>query len=427
VTDELHLNEQLAYIRTFIRRSPVEGTRRAYRRVVREFFQFAGDCIPSEITSDQLNTWRNSLLSRNKNSTVRFKLIVIWSLFEYMLAIRLVEKNPADKKWVRLPPASEYIAGRALSCKEVRRLLAGPDRSTPIGARDYALLTIMLRLAYRASEVCALRASSIGIDQGRLAISVKIKGGRILKQALPNDVWSVIQQYHALDSARRQEREDEDPYIFQPCTSRHSTVESKPLSSRTVYKIVSKYARITGLGLLSPHDLRRTAITRALDQGMTYRQVQMMSGHRNPRTVMIYDHTRECLEQGASNFLHYEDEKRSSSMFARWKRRQLKRAESAGGVAGRVLYAVLVSAIRVRGKPRQKVVLYLGAIRESQAQETEGRMNFWLTVERKVKNLKMEDGLYKKIIDTLSKVVPLPTERELVDAVARASLHSQKK
>jgi integrase len=59
---------------------------------------------------------------------------------------------------------------------------------------------------------------------------------------------------------------------------------------------------------LSPHDLRRTAITRALVSGLTYRQVQMMSKHRDPKTVMRYDHGRENLEQNAVNFLVYDEE-----------------------------------------------------------------------------------------------------------------------
>jgi integrase len=37
-----------------------------------------------------------------------------------------------------------------------------------------------------------------------------------------------------------------------------------------------KRADYSRFGGLSPHDLRRTAITRALGSGLTYRQVQMM-------------------------------------------------------------------------------------------------------------------------------------------------------
>jgi integrase/recombinase XerD len=68
---------------------------------------------------------------------------------------------------------------------------------------------------------------------------------------------------------------------------------------------VRKWADFTGIGNVSPHDLRRTAITRALDQGLSYRQVRKMSGHKIIEMVVRYDHQRENLEFNAVNFLDY--------------------------------------------------------------------------------------------------------------------------
>jgi site-specific recombinase XerD len=82
----------------------------------------------------------------------------------------------------------------------------------------------------------------------------------------------------------------------------------RALSTRMVQKIVKRWADYSRFGDPSPHDLRRTAITRALDSGLTYRQVQMMSKHRDPKTVMRYDHGRENLDLNAVNFLRYEEE-----------------------------------------------------------------------------------------------------------------------
>ena len=50
----------------------------------------------------------------------------------------------------------------------------------------------------------------------------------------------------------------------------------------------------------------RKWIKSSLDQGLSYRQVQMMSGHKDPKTVMRYDHQRENLDQNAVNHLSYE-------------------------------------------------------------------------------------------------------------------------
>ena len=78
--------------------------------------------------------------------------------------------------------------------------------------------------------------------------------------------------------------------------------------ARMAQKVVKRWADYARIGDLSPRDLRRTAITRALDSGLPYRQVRMMSKHRDPKTVMRHDHGRENMEQNAVNFLRYEEE-----------------------------------------------------------------------------------------------------------------------
>lgn len=61
----------------------------------------------------------------------------------------------------------------------------------------------------------------------------------------------------------------------------------------------------SGVGKLS-HMISGVRRSRALDQGLSYRQVQMMSGPKNPQTVMRFDHRRENLDQNAANHLKYE-------------------------------------------------------------------------------------------------------------------------
>jgi integrase len=73
-----------------------------------------------------------------------------------------------------------------------------------------------------------------------------------------------------------------------------------------IAKIVKKWADFCGIkGKVTPHDLRRTAITRALNQGRTYREVQMMSKHKDPKTVMRYDYERDNLDRNPVNSLSY--------------------------------------------------------------------------------------------------------------------------
>jgi integrase/recombinase XerD len=295
----------------FINKSVSEATRRAYRRAVADFFQFVEGKHPTEVVPADVLGWREHLRSRRKRAaTVSFKLSVIRSFFEYLKAGDMVALNPASTKLVTPPELPTEPAGRALTIKEVNYLLSGPDRSKPEGARDYALMLLMLRLSLRVAEVCALRASSIKWSHGRWTLRCKIKGGREEVWPLPKDVKEVIDEYLKLDARRRAvlHSDEGDTFLFQPHLNYRTLVFDKALSTRMVQNIVKRWASFGGIGDLSPHDLRRTAITRALEMGQTYRQVQMMSKHKDPKTVMRYDHGRENLDQNAVNFLQYEEE-----------------------------------------------------------------------------------------------------------------------
>jgi integrase/recombinase XerD len=295
----------------FVNKSVSEATRRAYGRALREFFQFAGMKHPEGVVAQDVILWRDWMRSRKKSAaTVAFKLSVVRSFFEYLGAAGVVPLNPASTKLVSPPELPSEPVGRALPAKEVRYLLSGPDREKPDGARDYALMLIMLRLSLRVSEVCSLRASSVKWSHGRWTLRCKVKGGREEVWPLPKDVKEAIDNYLRLDRKRREVMHSggDRTALFQPHTNYRTLDFDKPLSTRMVQKIVKKWAEYSRLGDLSPHDLRRTAITRALESGLTYRQVQMMSKHKDPKTVMRYDHGRENLDQNAVNFLGYDEE-----------------------------------------------------------------------------------------------------------------------
>jgi site-specific recombinase XerD len=310
---EQHLEAERFDLRAaapFINKSVSEETRRAYGRAVADFFQFVGGKHPVHVVPDDVLGWRDHLRrSRKKAATVSFKLSVIRSFFEYLRAGGMIPLNPASTKLVTPPQLPTEPAGRALTSKEVRNLLSGPDRKKPEGARDYALMLVMLRLSLRVAEACALKASLVKWSHGRWTLRCKVKGGREEVWPLPKDVKQAIDEYLKLDAGRRAVLHcDRDAFLFQPHLNYRTLVFDKALSTRMVQKIVAKWGSFTGVGNVSPHDLRRTAITRALEMGQTYRQVQMMTKHKDPKTVMRYDHGRENLEHNAVNFLQYEEE-----------------------------------------------------------------------------------------------------------------------
>ena len=70
-----------------------------------------------------------------------------------------------------------------------------------------------------------------------------------------------------------------------------------------LWELVRRLARTAGIGAweqLSPHCLRHSAITFALDAGASLRDVQDYAGHKDPRTTRRYDHSRDSLDRNAA-------------------------------------------------------------------------------------------------------------------------------
>jgi site-specific recombinase XerD len=96
---------------------------------VAEFFRFAGGKHPTEVVPADMQRWRDHLRAQRKRpATISFKLSIIRSFFEYLKAAGVIPLNPASTKLVSLPELPTEPAGRALTAKEVRYLLLGPDR-----------------------------------------------------------------------------------------------------------------------------------------------------------------------------------------------------------------------------------------------------------------------------------------------------------
>jgi len=171
----------------------------------------------------------------------------------------------------------------------------------------------LARTSLRVSEVRNLRVSSIVWSHGRWTARVTVKGGRERTIPFPKDVRQAIDHYLKLDAGRRRNlhSDGDDAFIFQPLVNFRTLEFDKALSARHICEIVNRWACFAGLNkgkqTLSPHDLRRTAVTRALSLGFSYRQVQSMTGHKDIRMVVKYDHERGNIEENAINFLHYEE------------------------------------------------------------------------------------------------------------------------
>ncbi|MBA2502314.1 MAG: tyrosine-type recombinase/integrase [Pyrinomonadaceae bacterium] len=295
----------------FIYKSVSAETRAAYHRAIREFFHFVGGVHPVLVTPAQVILYRDHLTvnKRRKANTVATKLAIVRSFFEYLKAAGIIPLNPASTKLVAPPELPTEPQGRALTPKEVRYLLSGPDRSKAEGARDYAIMLVMLRLSLRLAEASTLSTSSVRWSHGRWILRCKIKGGKEETWPLPKDVKAAFDDYLKLDAGRRRtlHSDGDEAYLFQPIVNYRTLKFDKPLSSRMIQKIVARWGEYGGIGKVTPHDLRRSVVTKLLNDGRSYRDVQMVTKHKDPKTLMRYDHARENLDSSPVNTLSWDE------------------------------------------------------------------------------------------------------------------------
>jgi len=166
---------------------------------------------------------------------------------------------------------------KTLQPREVQALLEACDRRTRMGRRDFAILTILVRLGLRASEVAGLRLDDIDWHAG--SILIRGKGNQIEPLPLPQDVGGAVVAY--LRRARPATAADRSVFV-------RIRAPHRRLSSIAVSGIVVAAARRAGLGDIRAHLLRHTVASQLLRAGAPLPEIGQLLRHRHISTTAVY-------------------------------------------------------------------------------------------------------------------------------------------
>jgi site-specific recombinase XerD len=151
-------------------------------------------------------------------------------------------------------------------------LVRAPDRVSPEGLRDRAVLAMLCATAVRASELCGLAVRDV--LPTRLFVAAG-KGNTQRWVPLSDPVYRAVQAYLARYPARPSER------LFR-------TGPGRALTRRRLHKLVCRYQRALGLPATGVHLLRHSAATRLVNRGMRLHSVRVLLGHVHLATTAIY-------------------------------------------------------------------------------------------------------------------------------------------
>ena len=243
-----------------------------------------------------VDLWTRHLLDSGAaaSSTTR-RLSAVTSFYHHLVEHDVLTANPAAS--VRRPKVdADHTTTVGLDRDQARALLAAADADQgPARLRTAAATRLLLHLGLRVDELAAADVADLGHDRGHRVLAVVRKGGRRATVAIPPATGAALDAYLA--------SRPPGPDGGAPAGPLLATAGGARLDQSALCKLVRRLARAAAIPQwqeLSPHSLRHTAITLALDAGAPLRDVQDYAGHRDPRTTRRYDRSRGSLDRNAA-------------------------------------------------------------------------------------------------------------------------------
>lgn len=233
------------------------------------------------ISLSNLYSYMSFVEKQRENSTYSRarKVASLRTFFKYLYSkARIIEFDPTtDLESPRIRKRNPVY----LTLDESVELLKNMDKTSRDYKRDYCILTLFLNTGMRLSELVSIKRDFFRED----TLNIIGKGNKervvYLNKACMQAVKDHIESM-SLDGVLPEYRD----YLF---LSNHK----KPISKRTVERLVKKYISSAGLSTqkYTPHKLRHTAATLMYKHGnVDIRSLQSILGHENLSTTQIYTH-----------------------------------------------------------------------------------------------------------------------------------------
>jgi integrase/recombinase XerC/integrase/recombinase XerD len=270
----------IGYRRELSARQLSPNTLRAYSADLEELAAWAaanGIADPRELSYKRLRGYAAALAGRGlERSSVGRKLAAARGLFDFLTRTGAAAQNPAEL----LPnPKSASRLPRVLDRDQARVLLERIPASSPLDARDKAMLELAYSCGLRCSELVALDVDSIDFDNE--TVRVRGKGGKERIVPLGEPAQRAASRY--LERFR--------PVLADDPAERALLISKsgRRLSPSDVTRRLGRWVDEAAIaGRVSPHALRHSFATHLPEGGADLRSIQELLGHASISTTQIY-------------------------------------------------------------------------------------------------------------------------------------------
>ena len=205
--------------------------------------------------------------------TAARKAASLKAFFKFLSGRKLIPSNPA--LILRSPRVPERLP-EFLTFKETLAVISAPSGNSWQVFRDRAILELLYATGIRVGELASLTMNKINIAEDMIKVEGKGKKERVVPVGRP--AMNALAEY----LEKKPHRGEETVFL---------NSKGKPLTERSVERMVDKYARKASIGRkITPHTFRHTFATHMLENGADLRTVQELLGHESVTTTQIYTH-----------------------------------------------------------------------------------------------------------------------------------------
>lgn len=185
--------------------------------------------------------------------------------------------------------------GRALDRQEIRALIhAAKQHPQPVRRyRDAAIVLTLCGTGLRAGELVKLERRDY--DNGILTVR-QGKGRKYREIHVADAVDKAIRAWLKVSA-----NEAENALFSR--IQRNGKTATQSLTTTGLTGILAELQQTAGIARFTPHDMRRTFITRLLEQGVDINTVRQLAGHSDISTTTRYDYRGEEMKISASQQL----------------------------------------------------------------------------------------------------------------------------
>jgi len=195
--------------------------------------------------------------------------------------------------------------GNWLTAEQGKRLLAGVERGSLRGKRNYAMLAMLIGCGLRRGELLVLRVECVQLREDHWVIADLLgKAGHIRMVPVPSWVKNAIDEWKEASGIT-------EGALFR-AIHRTGRVWGTGMTPKVLWEIVRAAASQAGIEKLAPHDLRRTCARLCRLAGGELDQIQFLLGHVSIQTTERYLGCKQKLRCAVNDRIGIEPEEAQS-------------------------------------------------------------------------------------------------------------------